>query len=250
MTALSVRGLVDELAGAGWGTLRGAEYHGVQAVLRALAASSGADRVVVATAHQIADRTSYSYRHVRRCLHLLETRGVVVWVRGHIESGRPKPGWFRLRRSVLTGLVAHARQLHRDRLTQRRAETGHRIRTTIRKATLWPRRRGRLPLSIHADMASTLPLQEGEWGADQAAPPHSREDDMKIPCIHGTPDTNGCGMCHMARRRGGLDFDVRSLHAPKEKQQQGNAKAWREVCRAAARQAPHTQPPLTGEDQL
>ena len=239
----SARSLVGELEAAGWGTLAPREFHGVKVVLQTLVRYSYADRVIVATANQVADRAAHSPRHVRRCLHLLEDMGVIVWTRGHIEAGRPRPGWFRVKRSALAQLVAHARDMAKERRARRALETRHRIQTTVRNSTLWTRKRHK-PLSVHADMASTLPLRGGKGGAPNAAPPPSdTEETMKQACIHAHPDINSCGMCRMALRQDPT-LDVRTLWATGEERSE-DPHGWAERARAAIRQAKHAQGTLS-----
>lgn len=239
----SARVLVGELEAAGWGTLAGAEFHSVRAVLEVLVRYSGADRVIVATSGQVADRAGRCQRHTRRCLHVLEGMGLITWTRGHIEQGRPRPGWFRVRRSALAQFVAHARTIAKERRARRASDTNERIKTTVRNATLWPRKQ-RKPLSNHADMVSTLPLREGQGGAQPAAPtPSESAENMRQPCIHAHPDINTCGICRMALRKDPT-LDVRTLWATGEERSE-DPRGWRERIRATARQAKHAQEALS-----
>lgn len=256
-TALSSpRLLLDELSAAGWGDLTGSHYHGVRTVFRTLVDYQGADRTLIATAAQIADRAGLSVRHTRRCLHVLEALNLLTWTRGHIAEGRPRPGWFRVRLTALRQMVCHAREALRRRRRDRQAQTDHRIRTTVRNATLWPRKQRRNPLSLHADTESTLP-PKGVRGAGPPAPARppasplpalTGDLSMQTECIHENPDINSCYICRQTLRDH-PDMDVKKLWrspvAPLTPQQRADAaRAGREACRAAVRQSTEQQGPL------
>lgn len=246
MTAVSAspRLLLDELAAAGWGQLRGREGSATRHVLTALVRGSGARHVLVASANQVADRAGVSSRHARRCLHLLEGMGLITWTRGHIERGKPRPGWFRVRLTALRQLVAQARAQAKERLRQRRADTSTRIRTQVRNHTLWPRKKRHNPLSVHADMVSTLPLYEGSEDALRAAssssPPPAQTGDQTVhACIHDIPDINTCALCRRTLAANPT-MDVRELYKTSTERVGPPPPGWRARARALARQAAGT----------
>ena len=255
MTAstMSSRLLLDELAAAGWGQLRGRDGHATRHVLTALVRGAGARHVLVASANQVADRAGVSERHARRCLHLLESMGLLSWTRGHIQDGRPRPGWFRVRIGALRQLVAHARAQARERLQRRRADTRHRINTTVRQATLWPRQKQQTPLSDRADMTSTLPLREGKGTPSGRRPPAvdtptSQEGTaMHLCAAHDIP-IDQCALCRKTLRER-PNIDVKSLYKPAHTDKTSTdarevARRGLAAARAALRQGKHTQETL------
>ncbi len=241
--------LVSALHADGWGDLAGAEHRALRITLDALADLGGASGRVVITARQLAQRTGYCVKWQRAALVALEQWGLIVWTRGHIEQGKPAPGWVKVVRSRLSQLVAHARQMKRWADAEHRAETTKRIKGTVRNATLWTRKHRRgahNPLSVQGEVASTLPPYRGQRAGAQTVPPgtiadQEEEETMKHECIHGTPDVNACGMCRRELRLN-PGMDVRTLWArveerpTKEAQRLGLA-----AVRAALRQGKASQ---------
>lgn len=242
--------LLDSLEASGWGDIAAAEYRCARAILAHVARKG--ERIVTTVA-QLADRIGYSSRHTARGLQALEALHLVRWTRGHIEHGKPRPGWVQVSRSRLRQFVAHAAALAKWTTKERRKETAERIRTTVRNDTLWtPKRRPSThnPLSSHVDMASTLPPYRGHRPGPAAQQPGqtAREDttmNNKQPCIHAMPDINGCGICRRELRLN-PGMDVQTLWAPAEdRPTRETQRAGFALVRAALRQKDHAQDSLT-----
>lgn len=139
---------------AGWGDLRGKQFHGMRAILRGLASHvdhrSGAG---VATVAQIADASGgYSERWARHLLAELETIGAIAWTRGGVQHGRPVPSHFRVNKAWLVALAAGAVLQLAAILEARRVRTNRRI------AGLNFTTRGRYRRrSVHAEPGTGLP---------------------------------------------------------------------------------------------
>ena len=252
--AAPVRVLWGQLEGLEhWGVLEGRAYRGVRDVLRVLCHAQHS-RAVVITARQLATRVGLSTRWTRRCLHVLEALGLVRWTRGHIEEGRPRPGWITVRAGRLAQVVTHAREAARAARAEHRKRTDARIRSTVRQATLWPRKTTRNPLSDQAELSASLPLWRGK-GAEappSASPPGRRhpaergDHGMHICAAHDIP-IDQCAICRRTLERSpGLDVKTLYKTVPTEERtdqrevtRQGLAQA-----RAAMRQQRHTQEPL------
>lgn len=101
--------LVDKLARLGWGPLDGREWKGLRAVLRAVAVRvdyrTGVGR---ATVEQIAAAACYGQRWTRQALTDLEDLGLIEWVRGGVQYGKPVPSLIRLSKAALVELIAQA----------------------------------------------------------------------------------------------------------------------------------------------
>ena len=157
--------LVDALDRAGWGDLGHPSCRGLGSVLLALAAEldprSGSGRT---TAPQLAARTRFTERWVRRCLELLEDLDVIEWSRGGIVAGKPTPSWIRVCKRTVLDLVHVARGQKDERLQAQRVATRARV---ARLRTSYTQRPGRRVLDrkrprrdrgeAHAELATALP---------------------------------------------------------------------------------------------
>ncbi|MFT3877432.1 MAG: hypothetical protein QM708_13565 [Propioniciclava sp.] len=195
-----------------YGVLDGRQYRGVRDVLRCLVHLQS-DRAVIITARQLATRVGLSPRWTRRCLHILEALRLIRWTRGHIEAGRPRPGWIKVYAGQLARVVEDARRQARSARREHRTSTAHRIRHTVRNHTLWPRKTHR-PLSDQGELSASLPLREGK--EDAAPPVRRRLPAVDIPprketaamqvCIHDIPiprpgEVHPCPACRTILRR-------------------------------------------------
>ncbi|MFT3876201.1 MAG: hypothetical protein QM708_07255 [Propioniciclava sp.] len=196
-----------------YGVLDGRQYRGVRDVLRCLVHLQS-DRAVVITARQLAQRVGLSTKWTRKCLHVLEAFRLIRWTRGHIEAGRPRPGWIKVYAGQLARVVEDARRQARTARREHRAATAHRIRHTVRNHTLWPRKTTHRPLPDQGELNSSLPLREGK---EDAAPPGRRRlPAVDIPprkettamqvCIHDIPipppgEVHPCPACRTILRR-------------------------------------------------
>ncbi len=190
--------LMRSLARAGWGDLTD-QQRGAQVVLRALADvlpdGSGNGK---ATAPQIADVSGYSKRWVEQQLRQLEDLGLIVWVRGGIVGGRPRPSIFKIVKARLVELIMKARPELAARVQRRREATEARLAKLPRFLRSKPRKphaQGHNPRSAHAEVEATpSPYREGP-GALRAATAvpavaHNTE------CEHGEPrGSRYCGLC-------------------------------------------------------
>lgn len=253
-TAAPVRALWGQLEGLEhWGVLDGRENRGVRDVLRVLCHAQHSKAVVI-TGRQLAKRVGLSERWTRRCLHRLEALGVVRWTRGHIEQGRPRPGWITVRAGRLAQVVRHAREAARTDRTAHRHETDDRIKRTVRNHTLWPRKRRHNPLSVHAELSASLPLSRGKdaaappAAASSMSPPPARQGDqtVHICAAHDIP-IDQCAICRRALHKNpGMNVQDLYKKTPTtstdkaETARQGLARA-----RAGLRQARHAQETLT-----
>lgn len=159
--------LTGALMRSGWHDLSGKQWHGLRAILLAVAQSveprSGSG---YATANQIADKAGgYSTRWTRHLLHELEALGVITWWRGGIVSGKPEPSWFRINKKTLLALIKGGRVRLDEVLAKRRERTQARI-NGLRKITVKPRRSQRpgkaIPAqavnpAVHAELNASLP---------------------------------------------------------------------------------------------
>lgn len=149
--AWPLKSLLRSLTVSGWGELAGAENRGARCVLSSLCDmlpdGSGEG---LATAWQIAASASYSQRHTRRALHILEDLGIITWTRGGIVDGRPQPSFFRVCKKKLVELIQAAKHTLRERRNAHREETRERCKS-FKKTNVFCLRRSR-----HADMASSL----------------------------------------------------------------------------------------------
>jgi predicted transcriptional regulator len=122
------RSLLTSLARAGWGDLGTREHHGTRAVLGALRDllpfKSGAGMVTVA---QIAQAAGYSTRWVATRLEVLEDLGVIVWSRGGVVAGTPRPSFIKVVKTALVELIHAARPMKDAADAARRIATRARI---------------------------------------------------------------------------------------------------------------------------
>ena len=251
--AAPVRVLWGQLEGLEhWGVLDGRENRGVRDVLRLLCHAQHTKAVVI-TGRQLAKRVGLSEKWTRRCLHVLEALGIIRWTRGHIEQGRPRPGWITVRAGRLAQVVRHARDEARTERARSRAETNDRIKRTVRNHTLWPRKKQQTPLSDHAELSASLPLREGKEDALRAAsptrrPPKTTGDlDMHLCAAHDIP-INQCALCRQTLHANPA-LDVKTLYkqVPDEDRtdKRSIAAAGLAAARAAIRQGKFTQETLT-----
>lgn len=187
--------LLTSLAKAGWGDLAGREWQGVRTTLQALMNQlpfrSGEG---ITTAEQVAQAAGLSVRWVRRCLHVLEDLGLIIWHRGGVVSGQPAPSHFRIVKTVLVDLIRAARPLKDLADAARRTATKARL-AALRRLYVGPQARKRR--SAHAELdASPLPSGEGTGGAERPTGP--RPVDNSGPCDHGEP--RGAHYCALCRR--------------------------------------------------
>lgn len=196
--AWPVDALVGALGRSGWGVeLDGRAGQGVRSALRALVDllphGSAAGKVTV---DQVADVAGLSSRWTRRCMHVLEDLGILTWTRGHIERGRPRPGYVMLCKRRIAELVNNLRRGTRmtDRRKSRDAATRDRL-AKLGNRTIRPRQR-RNPLSVHAELSAHPSLHREETGPTGTPVPASTttgDDDMT--CIHGHPYPYRCALC-------------------------------------------------------
>lgn len=167
--------LLDALSRRGWGDLDGRACGGLRSVLRALVAllpyESAEGRV---TAAQVADAAGMSTKWARRCLAELEDRGLITWRRGYLKEGRPQSGWVRVSKAALAAMVRSLRDALDERRERRKAETRHRLATTLHSKTLPPWRKRHRPLSSRWELSSTLPTPKGSTAAGAYVPPPSQ----------------------------------------------------------------------------
>ncbi|MCI7551639.1 MAG: hypothetical protein PUK40_05420 [Actinomycetaceae bacterium] len=159
--------LLRSLSAYGWGELASPEYRHCRVLLGVFAQvlPSGAAEGA-ATAPQLARYASYSERHVRRALHVLEDLGIVQWTRGGIREGKPLPSYFRIVKRRLVELISRARPVARARERLRRQAT--RARCAQVGDAFKPRgtqTRGKR----HADMVASLSYLKIEDAPDRGA---------------------------------------------------------------------------------
>lgn len=242
-TAAPARVLWGQLEGLEhWGVLDGREHRGVRDVLRVLCHAQHSKAVVI-TGRQLAKRVGLSERWTRRCLHVLEALGIVRWTRGHIEQGRPRPGWITVRAGRLAQVVRHAREAARTDRAEHRQQTRDRIRTTVRNHTVWTRKKRHNPLSVHAELSASLPLSRGKdaGASPPAAPvksPLTAPGDPMQACVHDLPDINACALCRRTLAAN-PDMDVRQLYKSTDERTGPPPAGWRARTRALTRQAAH-----------
>lgn len=155
--------LTDRLQRAGWGDLGSPTLRGLTRVLDALAScldpKTGTGKT---TANQLAEKTCYTERWVRRCLGLLEDLDLVEWHRGGIVGGKPTPSWIRVSKAALVDLIHIARRKQGEKLDAARVETRRRVaalRTSYTRRGRTPRDRKRARTSSpphHAELGSAL----------------------------------------------------------------------------------------------
>lgn len=152
--------LLGTLQRRGWGPDLDDVQPGLRTVLHALVALlpyQSAQGVV--TASQVADAAHLSVRWTRHCLGQLEDLGYIVWRRGWLDAGRPRPGMIRIVKARVAEACRKASGWLEEPRRRRRVETAHRVATTLHKDTLRVAKR-RKPLSARVELASTLhPLQ-------------------------------------------------------------------------------------------
>ena len=149
--------LVKALAKADWGLLQGRSYNGVRNALRALAdLLPSAPGEGVATAYQISRVSGHGVRWTRVVLQWLEDYGLIVWQRGGVWAGKPKPGWIRVNKWKLVELIRAARPAH-DQATKDQQE---RTRARLAKlgAPTLKNRVVRLCRSAHGELSSDRPF--------------------------------------------------------------------------------------------
>ena len=239
--AAPVRVLWGQLEGLEhWGVLDGRENRGVRDVLRVLCHAQHSKAVVI-TGRQLAKRVGLSEKWTRRCLHVLEALGIIRWTRGHIEQGRPRPGWITVRAGRLAQVVRHARDEARTERARSRAETNDRIKRTVRNHTLWPRKKRHNPLSDHAELSASLPLSRGK-DAGASPPAASSKSPLTAPgdpmqaCVHDLPDITTCALCRRTLAANPT-MDVRKLYKRTDERTGPPPAGWRSRTRDLTRQA-------------
>lgn len=213
--------LVSALAKAGWGDLHGRAGGGVRGVLRALCdlLPHGA-AVGHVTAPQLADAAGLQERWTRSCLAVLEDAGVITWTRGTIIDGQPRPSLIRVSKRALAALVNTARRQADGRLAQRRSDTAHRIRTTLRARTIYRARKHgpdkqRNP-PVRAELQPTLPPPGEVTGTLKRPAPVLTDTGQAIyATVRGNkaPPT-GAGRARLARARAAMTAGLASLMPP------------------------------------
>lgn len=168
--------LTDRLAKAGWGDLGAPDLRVMARVLDALASTlntySGAGYT---TAPQLAEKTCYTERWVRRGLTLLEQLDLIEWHRGGIQGGKPTPSWIRVSKALLADLVAIARRKQGERLAEASRATRERVAKLRTSYTQKPGRRKkssrRAVRDPHAEVGSALLSLNREEVAREERPP-------------------------------------------------------------------------------
>jgi hypothetical protein len=182
--------LVSSLARAGWGVLEGREWRPVRSILEALArmcrdAHSDLQGTITTTARQVYTQAGYGERQARDALHWMEDMGLIVWWRGGIEAGQPRPGVMKVVKKKLVEWIMLARPIHDEDERRHRDETARRLRRlrSLRLAS-------RLPRSLHAaGSASLSSLREREGGAARAPAPPSTPSTSFTPTDEETTMT-------------------------------------------------------------
>lgn len=196
--------ILAALRRAGWGQLKGAKYRVHRVILDTLVSVSRSQNQDLAgtftiTATQLADRASYSERHVRTALQDLDSWGIITWHRGGIFEGAPKPGWLRINKKTLVDMVHAARPEYDRELNRRRRETRARLEsfrlnmfcepmrknTPSPRAPEKPRNRRKTPNPLtgkaHAEMVSSL---SHNWRTGrEAGPIHPQKDYVYAPAV-------------------------------------------------------------------
>lgn len=206
--AWPVDALVGALCRSGWGLdLDGRRGQGMRSTLRGLVdllphGSAQGD----VTIGQIADAAGLSTKWAAKCMVRLVKLGLIKWTRGHVERGCPLPGSVLIVKRALALLVQHLRRTGRldDRRRARAQARDDRL-AKYPGATLWPRK-PRNPLSVHAELSSTLPFRREEPGPTAGLDsPHKSTEAPMIVCIHGNPYPHRCALC---RRRMAQDVTL------------------------------------------
>lgn len=182
--------LVTSLQRDGWGELDGPENAGLQKVLNALKAllpwESAEGRL---TRAQVADAASMTPKWAGHCLRRLEDLGIISWRRGWLDHGKPKAGWIRVNKTRIAAMVRAARGYLDERRAERRAQTRHRLATTLRRTTVPPWKLHR-PLSCRGELSSTLPTQ----GSTPRSAGAFQQPSLTLPSTEG--DTMpACAVC-------------------------------------------------------
>ncbi|XCB30296.1 hypothetical protein RQN30_02360 [Arcanobacterium hippocoleae] len=112
--AWSLKSLLRSLALSGWGALAGAKMRHCRSVLNAfgdILPSGSAEGI--STAWQLSIVSGYSERHTRKALQTLEELGLITWVRGGIQEGKPAPSFFRVVKRKLVEIIMRAKEVLR-----------------------------------------------------------------------------------------------------------------------------------------
>ena len=174
--------LVSSLARGGWGdTLDGRHNQGLRRVMHALASmlpwEAAEGRL---TRAQVADAAGLSPKWAGKCLARLEDLGLIVWHRGWLHRGQPRPGWIRVQKTRLAELVRGVRGYLDHRRQARREATRARLETTLTHTSVPPWKRAKrlagpmgteCPPSHHRSTGATrpglqTPLPTSPEGAD------------------------------------------------------------------------------------
>lgn len=104
--------LTDAFEAAGYGAMRGADLRGACRVLVVLGRMLDLQLAAAgyATVDQIADRAGFGRTWTRICLTVLESMGLITWIRGGIgKGGVAQPSHITVNKRALTLLVGEAR---------------------------------------------------------------------------------------------------------------------------------------------
>jgi hypothetical protein len=250
--AWSAPRILEALSRKGWGDLDGRAHGGLRKVLYALVALLPHEAAQgKLTASQVAIAAGQSEKWTRHCLTELDARGLIVWRRGWLENGRPRPGWIRLCKDALSAMVRGLRDALDDKLAKHRAATRERITKTLHCHTQYPWRR-RNPLSVRPELTSTLPAPTGSTARGGGTPdtlptlPGMSGDTMTDCQVCGRPEHQ----CRMADAKLPLRqqhqftprrASHRQLVAPAHRRAPAQTQAprgWRASIRAAMHPAP------------
>ena len=137
--------LVSSLARGGWGdTLDGRHNQGLRRVMHALASmlpwEAAEGRL---TRAQVADAAGLSPKWAGKCLARLEDLGLIVWHRGWLHRGQPRPGWIRVQKTRLAELVRGVRGYLDQRRQARREATRQRLDSTLTRTSVPPWKRAK-----------------------------------------------------------------------------------------------------------
>ncbi|WP_195839937.1 hypothetical protein [Cutibacterium porci] len=203
--------LMTSLSRAGWGDLDGPRMAGVRRVLQAIVDltdhRSGEGTI---TRAQVADTAGgMSLRWTSRCLHVLHDLGLIVWVPGWLDRGRPRPGTVRICKRALSALIRAARGRLESRRSRRAAETRTRIASTLTWTTQAPKSwlRRHNPLSVRGELSSTLTPYRGmstpTGGGHIPTATTTPEEATMTKCVHGLnkTDCTTCTSYHKPSRR-------------------------------------------------
>lgn len=151
--------LMTSLTRSGWGELAGRDMQGVRSTLAAVVArvnhGSGIGR---STAWEVSQAAGLSLRWTRRCLHLLEDLGVLVWHRGGVIEGKPQHSVFKIVKARIVDLIMAARPAKDEADAEHSRVTRERVR-----GLRWQYSKARKPRSVHAALSGSSPSPSGGY---------------------------------------------------------------------------------------